>query len=165
MNLSKKLAVEAMKCTTIKMSRECYSEIKKYSSYDQMCSKYFADDSWAMANDFPNINLLRQYFIGHAENYGFFVDHKGEVIAQSRLAVFGDSDSSITFKDYSVSVLIVRHNSHVTIKAVDNAFLMVNVLDSASVEIEAANSSKVIVYQYGTNSKVTQSGNVEIKKR
>lgn len=165
MNLGRKLAVEAMKCTTIKMSRECHSEIKKYSSYDQMCSKYYADDSWAIANDFPNVNLLRQHFKGHAENYGFYVDFKGEIVARSRLAVFGDSAAEAIFEDYSVSVLIVRHNSKMKIKAIDNAFLMINVLDSASVEIEAENSSKVIVYQYGTNSKVKQCGNVEIKKR
>lgn len=165
MNLGKKLAVEAMKCTTVKMSPECYSEIKKFSSYNQMCSKYFADDSWAMSNDFPNINLLRQHFKGHAESYGFFVDHKGDITARNRFAVFGNSDVETIFKDYSVSVLIVRHNSKMKIKAADNTFLMVNILDSASVEIEATDSSKVIVYQYGSNSKVKQSGNVEVKKR
>ncbi len=164
MNLGKKLADEALKCEIIRMSPECFSEIKKYTSYNQMCSKYYADDTWAMANDFPNISLLRHYFKGCAESYGFFVDHNGEIKPQSRLAVFGDSVTSISFKDYSVSVLIVRHNSKAKITASGNAFLMVNILDNAFVEIEATESAKVIVYQYGNKSNFRITGNVEIKE-
>lgn len=165
MKIGKELALEAKKCTAVKMSGDCFKEIMQMRDIKPLCARYFRDTNWAMENDFPNITLLRKYF-SNATPYGFHTDFVGSVgllnsVKHQSIAFFGNSVADVICSPFAVCEIFIRHNSKVKIVAEENAFIVVNLLDAATVEIEAENAS-VKVYQYGTNSNFTVSGNVEI---
>lgn len=49
---------------------------------------------------------------------------------------------------YAVSRLYVKHDSRVVIRARDHAFVMVDALDDAAVEVHCEGESKVVVNLY-----------------
>lgn len=162
MKIGKELALEAKKNGICK---EWFAQMLKISHLQPLCDMYFKGSDWAMENDFPNITLLRKYF-SNATPYGFHTDFVGSVgllnsVKHQSIAFFGNSVADVICAPFAVCEIFIRHNSKVKIVAEENAFIVVNLLDAATVEIEAENAS-VKVYQYGTNSQFTVSGNVEI---
>lgn len=126
-----------------------------------LCQMYFDGDDWAMENDFPKLGTLKE-FKGKSEVFGLFTDYIGMPNIQPRMAFFGESEVKLVYSGFSVSTLIIRHNSKVNIQAVDNAIVFVNLLDNAELEIEALESSKVEVFSYNSEN-VKSIGNVKVQ--
>ena len=70
----------------------------------------------------------------------------------------------ISYTDYAVGNVIVRHQSKVKIKASGNAKVFVNLIDEAKVEIEATENAEVIIYNYGPQTNYSNKGNVIVKR-
>ena len=81
-----------------------------------------------------------------------------------RIAFFGNSESEISYSDYAVGNVIVRHQSTVKIKASGNATVFVNLIDETREEIEATENAIVIIYNYGPQTNYYNQGNVTVKK-
>lgn len=163
MKIGKEIAIQAKKCTNVKLSVSCFKEMIKESDVSPLCRKFFAEDNWCMENDFPALDILRR-FKNKSGDYGIYTDFVGRVPNRSHIALLGNSNASIAFDGFSVTSMIVRHDSKATIYATGNAFIILNLLDSAFVEIETSENAKVSVFQYGTNSNFRITGNVEIKE-
>lgn len=160
MKIGKEIALSAKKKGICK---EWFSSMLKQGGIRPLCEMYFKGDDWAMENDFPSLETLRK-FKGNSNQYGLHTDFVGDLENERQTALFGDSGAKLNYNGFFAGVLIVRHNSKAEITASGNAFLVINLLDSAFVEIEATDSSKVIVYQYGNKSNFRITGNVEIKE-
>lgn len=122
---------------------------------------YFDGDDWSMENDFPKIDILRK-FRGKSEVYGIFTDYKGMPNNLAKAAFFGDSNIQMIYNGFSVSQLVLRHNTKANITAAENAILIINLLDNAEVEIISLENARVEVFQYG--GKVKSAGDVRITK-
>ena len=150
------LAIEQNLC------QQWQEKMKNDSSIKSFCEMYFAGDDWSMEKDFPNIETLRN-FKGKTETYGLFTDYLGMPNNLSKAAFFGDSNIQMIYNGFSVSQLILRHNTKAKISVSENAILIINLLDSAELEIESFENSRVEVFSYG-NEKIKMFGDVRIHK-
>lgn len=150
------------------LCQQWYKDFLRDHSLKTLCQKYFEGLDWAMEKDFPSIDVLRHY-VGLSDTYGIHTDFIGEITNEynvlQRHGFFGASSASFKAGDFSVSEIVVRHDSKLKINAVGNAYLIVNVLDNASVHIECQDNASVDVYRYSDRAQVLENGNVKIKNR
>lgn len=160
MRIGKEIALELRKCK-IEICDEYYQNMITFTNYAQLAAMYFRGSDWSMENDFPRIDILKKHQ-GGLLPYGMITDGSGTYSNQKYLAVFGDSDLSLKYDAFSVGNIIIRHNSKATIEASGNAFLIINIIDNAEVEINCTDDAKISVFDYGQNTKIKTSGNVKI---
>lgn len=160
MNIGKEIALEAKK---FGLCAEWYKRMLSVTTYKQLADMYFDGDDWSMEKDFPSLSLLRQHK-GAILPYELVVDSTEKFENNFRIAFFGNSESEISYSDYAVGNVIVRHQSKVKIKVSGNAKVFVNLIDEAKVEIEATENAEVIIYNYGPQTNFNNQGNVTVKK-
>lgn len=141
--------------------REWQEKMQADLSLKNLCRMYFDGDDWSMEKDFPKIEVLRK-FRGQSEAYGIFTDYTGMPSNIQRAAFFGISNIQMVYNGFSVSQLVLRHDTKAKITAAENAILVVNLLDNAEVDINCIEKAKVTVFQYG--GKVKSMGDVRITK-
>ena len=142
---------------------DAFSKMCKMGDVKELCELYFSGSDWSMEHDFPRLETLKK-FKGNSEKYGLYTDYNGIIKNVQRIALFGNSNSEIICDGFFVGMFIIRHDSKAKIKTSGNSILFVNILDNSFVEIEAAENSKVTVFQYGNSSNFRIIGNVEIKE-
>lgn len=145
----------------LNLCREWQEKMKNDSSLENLCKMYFDGDDWSMENDFPDLNILRE-FKGKSDGFGIHTDYIGSNKSEFEAAYFGDSIVVLIYDQFSIGKLILRHNTKVKIQTKDNAKLFINLLDNAEVEIEAKDNSSVTVFCYG-NHNVKSIGNVKVQ--
>lgn len=160
MKLGKEIALEAKKNN---LCQPWFKEMLLVNNYSKLADMYFKGDDWAMEKDFPGQNLLQKHK-GGIMPYGLIIDAEKSFSNVEKLAFFGNSSVNLDYSAYSVSKLIIRHNSKANIKVKDNAILSINILDNASVDIECRDDAKVFVFAYSDSAKVKGIGNVVVKQ-
>ena len=160
MNIGKEIALDAKKYG---LCAEWYRKMLSVTTYKQLAEMYFDGDDWSMEKDFPSLSILRQHK-GDILPYGLVVDSTEKFENNFRIAFFGNSESEISYTDYAVGNVIVRHQSKVKIKASGSSKVFVNLIDEARVEIEATENAEVIVYNYGQQTNYSNKGNVIVKR-
>ncbi|MFP3835358.1 hypothetical protein [Chryseobacterium sp. SIMBA_028] len=145
----------------IGLSRKCNERMTSDLSIKNLCEMYFDGDDWSMEYDFPKVEVLRQ-FKGKSEVQGIFTDYVGMPNNLTRAAFFGNSDVKMIYNAFSVSQLVLRHESKAKISVSENAILIINILDNAEVDIECIENARVEVFQYG--GKIKSTGDVRITK-
>lgn len=143
------------------LCREWQGKMRADLSLKNLCNMYFDGDDWSMEKDFPNLETLRQ-FKGKSEVYGIFTDYLGMPNNLPRAAFFGNSDVKIIYNGFSVSQVVLRHETKAKITAAENSIIIINILDNAEVDIECIENAKVSVFQYGGT--FHSSGEVKIYK-
>lgn len=157
-----------MKEQILTMAREAglckpwQEKVVQDSSLENLCKMYFAGDDWAMEKDFPSLEVLRN-FRGQTEVYGLFTDYTGMPNNLPKAAFFGSSNVQLTYTGFSVSQLILRHQTEAKIRVCDNAVLIINILDAAKLDIECIDNARVEVFAYG-NENIKMLGDVRIHK-
>ena len=160
MNIGKEIAIDAKKYG---LCAEWYKKMLTVTTYKQLADMYFDGDDWSMEKDFPSLSILRQHK-GAILPYGLVVDSTEKFDNNFRIAFFGNSETEISYSDYAVGNVIVRHQSKVKIKASGSSKVFVNLIDEARVEIEATENAEVIVYNYGQQTNYSNKGNVIVKR-
>lgn len=162
MKIGKEIALKIKK-QKINICDEWISNMNTFSNYSQLATMYFKGSDWSMENDFPNLEILRKHR-GALLPYGMMTDVKESIFNKRYLAVFGDSNVKLKYTGFAVGELIIRHKSIANIEVIDNAYLVINILDEAMVKIDCKDDAKVIVYNY-CSSKIESTGNVIIHKK
>lgn len=160
MNIGKEIALDAKKYG---LCAEWYRKMLSVTTYKQLAEMYFDGDDWSMEKDFPSLSILRKHK-GAILPYGLVVDSKENFEENYRIAFFGNSESEISYSDYAVGNVIVRHQSKVKIKASGSSKVFVNIIDEASVEVEATEEAEVFIYNYGPQTNYSNKGNVIVKR-
>lgn len=145
----------------IGLSSKCNERMSSDLSVKNLCEMYFDGDDWSMQHDFPKIEVLRQ-FKGRSEVFGIFTDYVGMPNNLQRAAFFGNSKIKMIYNGFSVTQLVLRHNTRAKITASENSIVIINILDKAEVDIECIENARVEVFQYG--GQINSSGDVRITK-
>ncbi|RKT01107.1 hypothetical protein [Chryseobacterium defluvii] len=145
----------------IGLSPECKERMSTDLSIKNLCEMFFDGDDWSMENNFPDLSTLRR-FKGISDQYGLYTDYKGIKQNEQNSAFFGSSEVSLYYDAFNVSTVIIRHESKVKIKAIGNAIVLVNILDSAELEVESYDNASVRVFCYD-NLNVRTIGNVKVQ--
>lgn len=143
------------------LCKEYQEKIKNDSSLKNLCHMYFEGDDWSMENDFPDLKVLRE-FKGKSDVYGLHADYVGNNENELKAAYFGESKVQLSYDKFSVSTLILRHDTKAKIKAKDYSILIVNLLDNAEVEVECLDKASVSIFCYD-NHNVKSIGNVKVQ--
>lgn len=142
------------------LCNEYQEKIKNDSSLENLCKMYFDGDDWSMENDFPSLEVLRE-FKGKSDIFGLRTDFIGSNKNELQSAYFGNSEVNLMYDGYAVGKLILRHQTKAKIKASGNAKLFINILDNAELEIECTEKASVSIFCYD-NHNVKSIGNVKV---
>lgn len=146
----------------IGLSASCKERMSSDLSVKNLCEMYFDGDDWSMENDFPKVEILRE-FKGKSEVFGLFTDFVGMPNNLPKAAFFGSSNIQLIYNEFSVSQLVLRHQTKAKIKASEYAIVVINLLDDAELEIECIENARVEVFSYG-NANIKCTGDVRIHK-
>lgn len=160
MKIGKEIALLAKKKN---LCEPWFIDMIKQEEFEPLCEMFFKGDDWAMKNDFPDLHTLRK-FNDRIQPFGLYTDFKGAVQNKEKAAVFGRSDCTFIYDDFFAGILIVRHSSITRVLVNGNAFLLINLLDDAFLQVDALENSQVVVYKYGENCTCKVTGNVQIKE-
>lgn len=155
--LAKELAREAKKKGICK---EWHSELKGLRDKKAMIRMYLKGIDFCLANDYPDNEFIRKHFKGEMEELGVFLDDEIRVEDKRQVVCLGETHGQIAVSKFNVARIYVKHGSNLKIIAKDRAFVMVDVFDSAVVDVCASDKAKVCVNLYH-GSRVTQSAEDE----
>lgn len=110
------------------------------------CDWFFAESSWAFEAGIPSASAAAP-FSEEALKYGFAINKDLNLRNSRQLAIFGSSEVSIEYTDYSVGQLFVKHVSRLKVIARGHSRVFVTVGDFAEVETEATENAKIFVYR------------------
>lgn len=112
---------------------------------------YIKGIDFCVKNDYPTLDFLRENFKGNSEPYGVYIDEELPLLVNKPdLVLNGACRGELAYNGYSVSRVVVRHTSHVTIDACGYAHLTIDVFDEASLKLTVAGTNaRVLVNRYG----------------
>lgn len=143
------------------LCKEWQGKMKSDLTLENLCRMYFDGDDWSMENNFPSLDILRE-FKGQSEKYGLYTDYSGKNTNHQNSAYFGSSNVTVGYNMFNVGKLILRHDTKAKIIAKDHAIVIVNLLDKAELEIECYDKASVMVFCYD-NHNVKSIGNVKVQ--
>lgn len=155
---TKEIYIRAKK---VGMSQSCKDNMRSDMSVDNLCKMFFNEDNWSMENDFPSLDILRE-FKGQSEQHGLYTDFPGKSVNELQSAYFGTSKVLLGYNMFNVGKVILRHETKAKIIAKDHAIVIVNLLDNAELEIECYDKASVSVFCYD-NHNVKSIGNVKVQ--
>lgn len=164
-NINKMLKAKAM---NLGLCRQWTDEWSLESDFETLVDKYKRGLDFCIEHNYPSNELIKTMFDRDAliENH-IYVDENLDVSnCKSDIYVIqGDSDVSITFGDYCVATIFVRHSSKVSIVCKDHARVFVRLYDMCSAHVYQHNESKVFVKRHSDDVSLTTMGKITVKER
>lgn len=149
MDLAKTLAKDAAKhgiCT------EWFNELKALTDRRAMVEMYLRGIDFCLKNDYPTNQFIQANFGDIAPEMGVFVNKNlgiNNQVNNPKCVCLGSTFGGISYNDYNVGEVFIKHDSNVFIHASDNAFVMVDIFDDGNVHIIAHDHAKVVINKYG----------------
>lgn len=134
--------------------------IENAKSKEELMEMYVKGIDFCLEKNFPsNDDLLRLGGADFLANYGVYVDAIPKI--SPFLVLLGSCYGTIEYSDFSVNQLFIKGNSNVNVIATENASLIIDCFDNATLNVTQEDQSNVMVNVYG-NAIVTATGNVKI---
>ncbi|MDR1348312.1 MAG: hypothetical protein LBJ63_07825 [Prevotellaceae bacterium] len=144
-NLSKELALQAKR---LGICSEWHNLLKKLSDKREMAEMYIKGIDFCLANDYPDNEYIRANFGEIIHDFGIFLDDRIQLINPERCVALGNTTGSIEVNSYNICEVFVKHHSELTIKAKDNAFVVIDMFDNSVVSISAENRARICINRY-----------------
>jgi hypothetical protein len=157
--LNKELAAEAR---AKGICKEWYSRLQRTEDRETLLKMFLDGIDFCISEDFPSPRFF-QLFDGIRQQHGIFRDEPIKAENSRYVAAFGRSEGTAQYAGYAVGQVFVKHESKLTINATGNAFVMVDIFDSAAIEVNASGAAKVCVNQYGGQVTSTEREQATIK--
>lgn len=134
------------------------------SEIDRMMIMYVKGIDFCMKNDWPNLDTVRNVFKGRMEHHGVHCDEDCKICNCRFNVLLGRCRADISFDQYEVGEIYVRHDSMAKIAVSGNAIVRVDVYDSTRVEINATGNAKVSIKNHGNaDVRINRSGASVVK--
>lgn len=125
-----------------------YQQMRDEKDSRQLLDMYLRGIDFCLLHEYPGMDILKRYQ-AEAQAAGIFVDCDGMRRRNPRKTVcLGATAGLVTFDDNHVGSLYIKHDSTITLTARDNAFVMVDLFDKASLVVEAWDDAKICVNVY-----------------
>jgi len=125
-----------------------FEEMKDERDTRRLFDIYHRGLDFCLMHEYPDNKLLLRYQ-AEAQASGIYVDCDGmRTRNQRRTVCLGDTAGLITFDNFHAGAVYIKHRSIITLTARDNAFVMVDLFDKASLVVEAWDDAKVCVNLY-----------------
>ena len=142
-------------------------QIASAQSEDEMIDCFLSKIDFCLAKNFPDKELLKKYYREAMEKKGVYIDRsvtlKNEEAVEKVNGVFlGDCKAELFVDRFAVSRIYVKHSGHLTVTARDFAFVKIDALDNAEIEVVATEKARVYINIYA-NAVVHTTGEENIK--
>lgn len=141
------------------LCQDWQKKLKPGVSVKRLVALFIRGIDFCVKNDYPTLEFMRENFKGISEPYGAFVDG---VVNESNLpdvVLNGDCKGTLSYYGYSVSRVVVRHTSSISIRVYGNAHVTIDTFDNSTLNLVVAGTkARVLVNKYG-NSNVEVTGN------
>ena len=148
MKVNKQLARDAKKKG---ICEEWYERLVKTKDKELLIKMYLEGIDFCLSNEYPNNEFIRKHFVGSCEAFGVFLDHVIKAINFRHVVALGHCEGTATYDGWNVGQVFIKHQSRLKILATGNSFVMVDVFDETTVEVEARDNAKVCVNLYDGN--------------
>lgn len=130
---------------------------------DDMLQCFLDRIDFCLARNFPDKNFLKEHFGEKLlEHKGIYIDRKVKLF-NTGAVLLGDCNGWLMVNEYAVCRLYAKHNTSLDITAEDYAFVMIDVLDDAFVNIDCSEKARVVVNLYARAGALAQGcGRVKI---
>jgi hypothetical protein len=159
MKLNKELAVEA-KAKGI--CQEWYNRLQHTEDKHALIKMFLDGIDFCISEDYPSPRFF-QLFDGIRQQYGIFRNEPIQTENSKHVVAFGRCKGTAKYTDYSVGQVFIKHETNLKLTASGNAFVMVDIFDSAKIAVEAKDNAKVCINQYGGTIIPVKSDNATIK--
>lgn len=159
MNVSQELKQRAVQIGLCTQWTEEWGEPDKH----ELCEKYVKGIDFCIEHNYPNTEYMKHYFDGIMQEHGIFVDEALSLVNPKMVIANGKCSGIVSFKDFGVGTMYVRHDSEIKIEADGFSKVFISVYDNAKVEVVQKENAKVYVYLHG--GKVKKTGEVLVRKR
>lgn len=122
---------------------------KDDTDIDGLLDKYISGIDFAIKNNYPPLDFCRENFNrDDLHRHNIYLDEYISIgDASSGTWVFvGNCEGEITFKDFSVGTLYLRHNSRIKVVTKDMAKVFISLYDESEVDVEQLEYSTAKVY-------------------
>lgn len=161
MKLNKELALAAKKKG---ICEEWFTRLMETENKDALMKMYLAGIDFCLSEEYPSNEYIRRNFVGFCEAYGVFLDYHIAAANFPHVVALGRCEGEARYDGFNVGQVFAKHQSCLKVVAAGNSFVVVDVFDETTVEIEAKDNAKVCVNHYGGNLTTTGGeGNAVIK--
>lgn len=161
--LSNTLKVEAIKNGLCQQWQSEWNDETTQSLID----KYLKGIDFAIEHNYPSNEFIEENFdkdILLANNIFVNDEVRGTNIG-TPIVINGKSKGMLTFDEYGVATIYIRHDSEVSISCKDLSKVWVHVYDNAKVHIVATDVAKVYCYKHSNECTVNVIGDVCVRDR
>jgi len=123
--------------------------IANTDSVDAMLAMYVKGIDFCLEKNFPENNDLINLGGDKLEQYGIYVNRVIDYPAGDFLVFLGRCEGSVIANGYAANQIFVKHESVITVKVSENAFVVIDCFESSRLELSAFDNSKVMVNVYG----------------
>lgn len=110
---------------------------------------YMRGIDFCFGRDFPSVEYIERHFKGVCERYGLHVNEAFDSRNERQVALVGRCDARLTYDDYEVAQLFVKHDSHARLDVRGHSIVTVDCFDRSRIDIRADEGARVTVYRYG----------------
>lgn len=148
--------------------RDYRGRILRAVTDQELIDIYMKGIRFCMRTDYPSTDFIARNFMQQMlEDRGIYLSQNIELyIGQHREVIaLGCCNGSLRYGEFAASRLVAKNNSKFDIEVVGQGFLMLDILDEATVDITARDNARVIAYRYGHRAtlRTTQRDNAAIK--
>ncbi len=128
---------------------EGIAELALSTTKEEIAQCFIEYIDFCLANDYPSNSFLKRNFRQELEDIGIYIDRTITLKNGKKIVFLGECFGNVDMDDYSVTMIWVKHESKVNIKARGNARIMVDALDHADIVVDASEGASVTVNLYG----------------
>ena len=146
--LSNELATQALR---LGAKKDCpvFNKFQSIKSKDDLVEMYIEGIDFCLSSEYPSNEFLRTHFVGVMDNHGLYLDSVINLVNPAQVVALGETKGDIRIDGYAVSTVYMKHQSNLKIKVGDNSFVMIDIFDDASLEIEVSGDARVCINRYG----------------
>ncbi|MBQ7776907.1 MAG: hypothetical protein IJ379_13405 [Lachnospiraceae bacterium] len=138
-------------------------KLKPGVSTQRLVKLFIRGIDFCVNKNYPTLEFMRENFKGNSEPYGAYVD---DVVNEKNLpdvVLNGDCKGTLVYDSYTVSRVVVRHTSKVSIKVFGYAHLTVDVFDDSALDLVVAGTrARVLVNKYGNSNVIVSGSGVKV---
>lgn len=136
-----------------------HEELLKLGDTDirAMVEMYLKGIDFCLANNYPGNDFIRAHFKGRMERYGVFLDDEINVENKPKCVCLGATCGRVEVTGFNVCEIYAKDEARLDVIAKDNAFVMIDVLGNAVVNVHASDRAKVCANHYVGKGRVVQS--------
>lgn len=136
-----------------------FGEWKDDTDKQGLIDKYHRGSDFCVKHHYPSNEYISTHFERDLlRKNGILVDDNYSLLNPTNAMVLGNSKSTIRINGRNHAVIHIRDNANVKIVARNEAFVLVHVLDGATVHAEGFDSSRLVVFRNSKSANIIVCG-------